>query len=102
LIRKNFSGKQPRMHPSRIAPSRKRLSRKIEHTKKLSVGSTQSMVFDADSKGPFYLEDDLLRTRKNDVVSVDTAPQTKEKTAPELKKGTTCSRGTSAKRCQEG
>ena len=29
LIRKNFSGKQPRMHPSRIAPSRKRLSRKI-------------------------------------------------------------------------
>ena len=44
------------------------------------------MVFDADSKGPSYLEGDLLRTRKNDVVSVDTAPQTKEKTAPELKK----------------
>jgi hypothetical protein len=78
LIRKNFGGKQPKMHPSRILQEKGFLG-KFEHAEKLSVGSTQSMVFDADSKGPFYLEDDLLRTRKNDVVSLTRPRKPKKK-----------------------
>ena len=62
-IRKNYGGKQPAMHSSRIVREKGFLG-KFEHANKLCVGSLQSMVFDENSRGPFYLNDEEREHKK--------------------------------------